>query len=130
MNTYENLQIVWSQFFTNKLSFTYIWSNSNIYWFISIQIWHAGKMVNRYLVLLKFLLYSISHLIFEFECKIRFIAVIYLIHIKIGVHAINLSILNKMSMILKLAKNENWRRYIYDIDLVLNLYYKTFYFDN
>jgi hypothetical protein len=38
MNTYENLQIVRSQFFTDMLIFVYIRSNSNIYWFISIQI--------------------------------------------------------------------------------------------
>jgi len=38
MNTYENLQIVQSQFFTDKLIFIEIWYNSNIYWFISIQI--------------------------------------------------------------------------------------------
>jgi hypothetical protein len=37
-NTYENLQIVQSHFFTNKLIFIYVWSDSNIYWFISIQI--------------------------------------------------------------------------------------------
>ncbi len=37
MNTYENLQIVWSQFFTDKLIFIYIRSNLNIYWFIGIQ---------------------------------------------------------------------------------------------
>jgi hypothetical protein len=37
-NTYENLQIVWSQFFTDKLIFIYIRYNSNIYWFIGIQI--------------------------------------------------------------------------------------------
>jgi hypothetical protein len=37
-NTYENLQIVRSQFFTDKLIFVYIWYNSNIYWFIGIQI--------------------------------------------------------------------------------------------
>ncbi len=37
MNTYENLQIVWCQFITNKLIFIYIQSNLNIYWFISIQ---------------------------------------------------------------------------------------------
>ncbi len=37
-NTYENLQIVGSQFFTDKLIFIYIWSNLNIYWFISIWI--------------------------------------------------------------------------------------------
>jgi hypothetical protein len=38
MNTYENLQKVQPQFFTNKLILAYIWSNSNIFWFISIQI--------------------------------------------------------------------------------------------
>ncbi len=38
MNTYKNLQIVWSQFFTDKLIFIYIWSNLNIYWFIGIWI--------------------------------------------------------------------------------------------
>ncbi len=38
MNTYENLQIVLSQFFTDKLIFIYISYNSNIYWFIGIQI--------------------------------------------------------------------------------------------
>jgi hypothetical protein len=38
-NTYENLQIVRSQFFTDKLIFIYIRYNSNIYWFIGIQIW-------------------------------------------------------------------------------------------
>jgi hypothetical protein len=36
--TYENLQIVRSQFFTDLLIFIYIWSNSKIFWFISIQI--------------------------------------------------------------------------------------------
>ena len=38
MNTYENLQIVQSQFFTDKLIFIYTWSNSNSYWFIGIWI--------------------------------------------------------------------------------------------
>ncbi len=38
MNTYENLQIVQSQFFTDKLIFVYIQYNSNIYWFIRIRI--------------------------------------------------------------------------------------------
>ncbi len=37
-NTYENFQIVQSQFFTDKLIFINIQSNSNIYWFIGIQI--------------------------------------------------------------------------------------------
>ncbi len=36
--TYENLQIVLSQFFTNILTFIYIGSNSNIFWFIGIHI--------------------------------------------------------------------------------------------
>ena len=38
MNTYENLQILRSQFFTDKLILVYIRYNSNIYWFIDIQI--------------------------------------------------------------------------------------------
>ncbi len=38
MNTYENLQIVLSQLFPDKLIFIYIRSNSNSYWFIGIQI--------------------------------------------------------------------------------------------
>ncbi len=38
MNTYENLQIVQSQIFTDKLIFIYIWSYLNIYWFIGIWI--------------------------------------------------------------------------------------------
>jgi hypothetical protein len=37
-NTYENLQIIRSQFFTDKLIFVYIRYNSNIYWFIGIRI--------------------------------------------------------------------------------------------
>ncbi len=38
MHTYANLQIVWSQFSTNKLIFIHILSNLNIYWLISIRI--------------------------------------------------------------------------------------------
>jgi hypothetical protein len=37
-NTYENLHIIWSQFFTDKLIFIYIRYNLNIYWFIGIRI--------------------------------------------------------------------------------------------
>ena len=36
--TYENLQIVKSQFVTDMLIFVYIWYNLNIFWFIGIQI--------------------------------------------------------------------------------------------
>ncbi len=38
-NTYANLQIVWTQFFTDKLIFIYIRYNLNTYGFIHIQIW-------------------------------------------------------------------------------------------
>jgi len=39
--TNENLQIVWSQFFTDMVIFIYIWSNLIIFWFIGIQIWQV-----------------------------------------------------------------------------------------
>jgi hypothetical protein len=35
----DNFQIVWFQFFPEYQIFIYIWSNSKIFWFISIQIW-------------------------------------------------------------------------------------------
>ncbi len=54
-NTYENLQIVWSQFFTDKLKFIYIWSNSNIYWFIGIQIWCQQTQMKSYSVTFDYL---------------------------------------------------------------------------
>jgi hypothetical protein len=38
INTFENLQIVQSQLFTDKLIIIYIWSNLNIYWFIGVWI--------------------------------------------------------------------------------------------
>jgi hypothetical protein len=38
MNTYKNLQIVLTQFFTDKLILVYIQYNSNIYGFIGIRI--------------------------------------------------------------------------------------------
>ena len=50
-NTYENLQIVRSQFFTNKLIFVYIRSNLNLYLFISIQIHWQWIQTNSYLVI-------------------------------------------------------------------------------
>ncbi len=39
MNTYENLQIVLSQFSTDKQIFILIWYNLTIYWFIGIRVW-------------------------------------------------------------------------------------------
>ena len=50
-NTCEKLQIVWSQFFTNKLIFVYIQSNLNFYLFISIQIRLQWIQTNSYLTI-------------------------------------------------------------------------------
>jgi hypothetical protein len=47
-NTYENLQIVRSLFFTDKLMFIYIRSDLNIYWFIGIQIWWKRTQAKSY----------------------------------------------------------------------------------
>ncbi len=44
-NTYENLQIVWSQFFTDTLILIYIWSYSNR---ISISLLVFGFVANKY----------------------------------------------------------------------------------
>ncbi len=49
MNSYENLQLVRSQFLTNKLVFIYI-----IYWFIGIQIRSQWIHTNSYLVTLDY----------------------------------------------------------------------------
>jgi hypothetical protein len=50
MNSYENLLIVQSQFFADKLIFIYIWTNSNIYWFIGIWIHYQQKQTKSYSV--------------------------------------------------------------------------------
>jgi hypothetical protein len=55
MNTYGNLQIVQSQFFTDMLIFIYIQSNSNIYWFIGIQICCQRIQMNSYSVTFDYL---------------------------------------------------------------------------
>ena len=52
MNTYKNLS---SQFFTYKLIFVYIQSNSNIYWFIGIQIHCQQIQMNSYSVTFDYL---------------------------------------------------------------------------
>ena len=49
-NIYENLQKVWSQFFTDMLLFVYIRSTSNIYWFIGIRIRWQQIQTNSYSV--------------------------------------------------------------------------------
>ncbi len=48
MNIYENLQIVWSHFFTDMLLFVNIWSTLNIYWFIGIRIRCQRIQMNNY----------------------------------------------------------------------------------
>jgi hypothetical protein len=55
MNTYENLQIVQSQIFTDKLILIYIRSNSNIYWFISIWIRYQQIQMKSYSVTFDYL---------------------------------------------------------------------------
>ncbi len=54
-NTNKNLQIVQSQFFTDKLIFIYIWSNSNIYWFMGIQIRCPQTQTQSYSVTFNYL---------------------------------------------------------------------------
>ncbi len=60
MNIYENLQIVWSQFFTDMLLFIYIRSTSNIYWF-GIQILCQWIQTNSYLVTFDYSQYLVQH---------------------------------------------------------------------
>jgi hypothetical protein len=49
-NIYENLQIVWIQFFTDMLLFVYIQPTLNIYWFIGILICCQWIQTNSYSV--------------------------------------------------------------------------------
>ncbi len=60
-NTYKNLQIVWSQFFTDMLLLVYIRSTLNIYCFISIQICFQQIQMNSYLVTFDYSQYSVQH---------------------------------------------------------------------
>ncbi len=61
MNIYENLQIVWSQIFTDMLLFIYIQSTSNIYWFLGIQIRCQQIQPNSYLVTFNYSQYLVQH---------------------------------------------------------------------
>jgi hypothetical protein len=69
MNIYENLQIVCSQFVTDMLLFVYIWSTSNIYWFIGIWICCQQIQTNSYLVTFDYLYYSVRYSMTEPEGK-------------------------------------------------------------
>ncbi len=66
---YENLWIVWSQFCTDKQLFVYIWSTSNINWFISIQIRCQRIQTNGYLVTFGYTQYLVQHLLNDPEGK-------------------------------------------------------------
>ncbi len=68
-NIYENLQIVWSQFFTYMLLFVYIRSTSNIYWFIGIQIRCQQIQMNSYSVTFDYLQYLVQHSMNNPEAK-------------------------------------------------------------
>ncbi len=56
-----NLQIVWSQFFTDMLLIVYIQSTSNIYWFICIQIRCQWIQTNSYSVTFNYSQYLVQH---------------------------------------------------------------------
>ncbi len=75
MNTYENLQIVWSQFFTDMLLFIYIQCASNIYWFIGIQICCQRIQTNSYSVTFNYSQYSVQHWMSDPEGKKKLFAV-------------------------------------------------------
>ncbi len=68
-NIYENLQIVWSQFFTNMLLFIYIRSTWNMYWFIGIQIHCERIQMNSYSVTFDYSQYLVQHLMNNPEGK-------------------------------------------------------------
>ncbi len=77
MNTYKYLQIVQSQFFTNELIFIYIWSNSNVYWFIGILIHCQRIQKNSYSVTFNYLWYSVSYLMSDNAGNFELFAVTY-----------------------------------------------------
>ncbi len=68
-NIYENLQIVWSQFCTDKLLFVYIQSTSNINWFIGIRIHCQQVQMNSYSVTFGYTQYLVQHLMNNPEGK-------------------------------------------------------------
>jgi len=71
MNTYKNLQIVWSQIFTDEQIFVYSWFNLNIYWFIGIQIqWNQTKM-KSYSVTFDYLQYSVTNSMSDNEGNLK-----------------------------------------------------------
>ncbi len=73
----EKLQIVQFQFFTDMVIFIYIRSNSNIYWFIGIQIRCQQIQVNSYSVTFDYSYYSVSYLMRDNEGNFKLFAVSY-----------------------------------------------------
>ncbi len=81
-NIYENLQIVWSQFFTDMLLFIYIQSTSNLYWFIGIRIRCQRLPTNTYLVTFDYSYYSVGYLMSDNEGNFKLFAPTYILQLK------------------------------------------------
>ncbi len=60
-NIYENLQIVWSHFFTDMLLFIYIQATLNIYWLIVIRIRCQQIPMKRYSVTFDYSQYLVGY---------------------------------------------------------------------
>ncbi len=70
-NSYDNLQIVQSQFFTDKLIIIYIQSNLNIYWFIGIRIHCQQIQTKSYLVTFDYSSYSVTYSMSNKICNFK-----------------------------------------------------------
>ncbi len=79
MNIYENLQIVWSQFFTDMLLFIYIRS-PGIYWFIGIRIFCQEIPTNTYSVTFDYWKYSVSYLMSNNKGNFKLFTPTYMQH--------------------------------------------------
>ncbi len=78
INAYENLQIVQCQFFTDMLIFIYIWSYSNIYWFIDIRIRCQQIQTNSYSNTFDYSYYSVSYLMSNNKGNFKLFIVTYI----------------------------------------------------
>jgi hypothetical protein len=66
-----------SQFFTDMPLFVYIWSTSNIYWFISIRICCQQIQTNSYLDTFDYLYYSVSYSMSDNKDIFKLFAITY-----------------------------------------------------
>jgi len=71
-NIYENLQTVWSQFFTVKLLFIYIRSTLYIDWFIGIRIRWQQIPTKSYLVTFDYSQYLVNYLMSDTKGNFKF----------------------------------------------------------